>query len=62
LPVFDHLYGHVISGDETRIVLEKNSDPNYREHLEAELKPCATEMWQAQRSGEVVEAENWKKE
>src|SRR4030065_538863 len=45
-PVFTDLYQSVISGEETRIVLEKNSDPNYREKLDAELKVMReSEMW-----------------
>src|SRR5512142_3274544 len=47
-PVFQDLYRRVVSGDETRIVLEKNGDPNYRENLDAELKAMReSEMWQA---------------
>ncbi len=37
-PVFDQLYQSVISGEETRIVLESNSSPDYKEKLSAELK------------------------
>ena len=37
-PVFDTLYKSVVTGVETGIVLEENSDPNYREKLDAELK------------------------
>ncbi|MDD5711307.1 MAG: ketol-acid reductoisomerase [Smithellaceae bacterium] len=47
-PVFDDLYQSVISGEETRIVLEANSAPDYRERLEKELEAMRnTEMWQA---------------
>lgn len=61
-PVFDHLYERVVSGDETRIVLEKNSDPNYRENLEAELKTMRdSEMWQAGAAVRSLRPENWKK-
>jgi ketol-acid reductoisomerase len=61
-PVFDHLYERVIRGDETRIVLEKNSDPNYRQHLEAELKTMReSEMWQAGAAVRSLRTENWKK-
>src|SRR5213079_1790309 len=46
-PVFDELYERVVKGDETRIVLDKNSDPNYREKLDVELKTMHdSEMWQ----------------
>jgi ketol-acid reductoisomerase len=61
-PVFDHLYERVLSGDETRIVLEKNSDPNYRQLLEAELKTMReSEMWQAGAAVRSLRPENWKK-
>jgi ketol-acid reductoisomerase len=47
-PVFDELYPSVISGEETRIVLEANSTPDYKEKLEAELREMReSEMWQA---------------
>jgi len=46
-PVFDELYESVLSGEETRIVLEANSSADYRERLEAEL-------------GEMRESELWK--
>ena len=40
------------NGDETRRVLESNSQPDYRQQLEKELKEVAdSEMWQA---GNVV--------
>ena len=61
-PVFANLYQSVVSGEETRIVLEANSKPDYKEKLDAELKEMAeSEMW---RSGAVVRSlrpENWKK-
>ena len=47
-PVFEKLYQSVASGEETRRVLEANSRPDYREHLEKELKEIAeSEMWKA---------------
>jgi ketol-acid reductoisomerase len=47
-PVFDDLYNSVKTGEETRVVLEANSTPDYREKLEAELKLMReSEMWQA---------------
>jgi len=47
-PVFTELYDRVENGTETKIVLEKNSQPDYREKLNAELKKIAdSEMWQA---------------
>jgi ketol-acid reductoisomerase len=47
-PVFDELYRSVVSGAETRIVLDANSSPDYRERLEEELREMReSEMWQA---------------
>jgi ketol-acid reductoisomerase len=47
-PVFDELYRRVASGAETRIVLEANSAPDYKDKLDAELREMReTEMWQA---------------
>jgi len=46
LPVFDKLYKSVKSGEETRIVLEKTGVPDYKKHLEAELKEMhESELW-----------------
>ncbi len=47
-PVFDDLYESVVSGVETRIVLEANSAADYKEKLDAELREMReSEMWQA---------------
>jgi ketol-acid reductoisomerase len=47
-PVFEQLYQSVESGEETRRVLEANSQPDYRAKLEEELKAIAeSEMWKA---------------
>lgn len=47
-PVFDELYERVVAGEETQIVLDANSDPNYREKLQKELDEMGNmEMWQA---------------
>ena len=60
-PVFDDLYESVVSGEETRIVLDKNSDPNYRENLAKELKVMHdSEMWQAGAAVRSLRPENWK--
>ncbi|HIE24599.1 MAG TPA: ketol-acid reductoisomerase, partial [Anaerolineales bacterium] len=60
-PVFDELYESVVSGEECRIVLDKNSDPNYRENLAAELKVMHdSEMWQAGAAVRSLRPENWK--
>ncbi|MEW5828095.1 MAG: ketol-acid reductoisomerase [Chloroflexota bacterium] len=62
LPVFEELYQSVVDGEETRVVLEKNSDPNYRENLSAELKVMReSEMWQAGAAVRSLRPENWKK-
>jgi ketol-acid reductoisomerase len=61
-PVFDWLYESVASGEQTRIVLEANSAPDYREKLEAELKEMReSEMWQAGAAVRSLRPENWKK-
>jgi ketol-acid reductoisomerase len=47
-PLFEELYGSVVAGNETQIVLEANSSPDYREKLEEELREMReSEMWQA---------------
>jgi ketol-acid reductoisomerase len=62
VPVFDHLYQSVTSGVETRIVLEKNSDPHYREKLDEELRAMReSEMWQAGAAVRSLRPENWGK-
>ena len=53
-PVFDELYESVRSGKETRIVLDANSAPDYRERLDRELEEMKdSEMW---RAGSAVRA------
>jgi ketol-acid reductoisomerase len=47
-PVFDDLYDSVLKGEETRIVIEANSRPDYRERLKKELDEIGnSEMWRA---------------
>jgi ketol-acid reductoisomerase len=47
-PVFEELYRRVVAGEETRLVLEANSSPDYREKLEEELREMReSEMWLA---------------
>jgi ketol-acid reductoisomerase len=47
-PLFDSLYELVATGEETRIVLEKSSAPDYRQKLADELKAMGnSEMWRA---------------
>jgi ketol-acid reductoisomerase len=51
-PLFEELYDSVVSGKETRIVLEANIEPDYRERLQKELDGIKnSEMW---RAGEAV--------
>ncbi len=45
-PVFDELYESVASGNEARITIKANEQPDYREKLEAELAELRnSEMW-----------------
>jgi len=61
-PVFDELYGSVVCGEQTRIVLEANSAPDYKEKLEAELREMReSEMWQAGAAVRALRPENWGK-
>ncbi|GAB5363639.1 hypothetical protein AAMO2058_000901100 [Amorphochlora amoebiformis] len=47
-PVFEELYARVVDGSETQRSLDKNSQPNYHEELQKELKEYAdSEMWRA---------------
>ena len=58
-PVFDELYEKVISGAETRRVLEKNSAPDYRQQLQKELDVIHnSEMWQAGEAVRTLRPEN----
>ncbi len=46
-PVFDDLYNSVKTGEETRVVLEKTSGPDYKKELQKELDEIHnSEMWQ----------------
>jgi ketol-acid reductoisomerase len=61
-PVFDDLYESVTSGVETRIVLDRNSDPQYREKLDEELRTMReSEMWRAGAAVRSLRPENWNK-
>jgi ketol-acid reductoisomerase len=61
-PVFKNLYQSVVTGVETGIVLDKNSDPNYRANLDVELKAMRdSEMWQAGAAVRSLRPENWQK-
>ena len=61
-PVFEELYKRVTSGVETKIVLEANSAPDYRERLEKELAQMRnSEMWQAGAAVRSLRPERRKK-
>jgi ketol-acid reductoisomerase len=59
VPVFEELYPSVVSGEQTRIVLEANSAPDYKEKLEAELRAMReSEMWRAGVAVRALRPEN----
>jgi ketol-acid reductoisomerase len=61
-PVFEDLYKSVKDGTETKITLDANSDPDYREKLDQELKEIReSEMWQAGKKVRELRPENLKK-
>ena len=48
MPVFDELYAEVAAGNEAQRSIDTNSQPDYRQKLEEELREMReTEMWQA---------------
>jgi ketol-acid reductoisomerase len=58
-PLFDELYEAVVSGKETKRVLEANSAPDYREKLQKELDVLKnSEMWQAGAAVRALRPEN----
>lgn len=60
-PVFEELYESVANGTETRRSLTKNSAPNYRAELEAELAEIAShEMWVTGQAVRQLRPENQK--
>jgi ketol-acid reductoisomerase len=61
-PVFEDLYRSVVSGEETRIVLEANCAPDYRSKLNKELSEMGnSEMWRAGAAVRGLRPENRKK-
>ncbi len=59
-PVFDELYASVVSGEETRIVLEANNAPDYRARLEDELRAMReSEMWRAGAAVRSLRPDSW---
>lgn len=60
-PVFTELYKEVKNGNEAKRVIQKNSDPKYREKLEKELEKIRnSEMWQTGSKIRELRPENWK--
>jgi ketol-acid reductoisomerase len=58
-PVFEELYQRVVSGEETRIVLEANSAPDYSQRLRKELDEMKnSEMWRAGAAVRALRPEN----
>ena len=58
-PVFDELYERVVSGEETRIVLEANSASDYAKRLRKELDEIKnSEMWRAGAAVRALRPEN----
>ena len=62
VPVFDELYERVVSGKETAVVLDVNSQPGYRDRLQKELDEIKnSEMWQAGAAVRSLRPERRKK-
>ena len=62
VPVFEDLYKSVETGEEARITLEANSDPEYKSKLRVELDEIKnSEMWKAGAEVRKLRPENWKK-
>lgn len=60
-PIFEELYERVKTGKETQIVLDANSDPNYKEKLNRELSEMAgQEIWQAGKAVRSLRPERQK--
>jgi ketol-acid reductoisomerase len=59
LPVFTELYESVASGKESQRSIDSNSQPDYREKLEVELKQLRdSELWQAGKTVRSLRPEN----
>src|SRR4029079_5649718 len=59
LPVFTELYESVAAGKEYQRSIDSNSQPDYREKLEVELKELReSEMWQAGKAVRSLRPEN----
>ncbi len=61
-PLFNELYDEVLNGNETKRTLEFNSQSNYRDLFEKELKEIREhEMWRAGETVRQLRPENAKK-
>ena len=59
LPVFNELYSEVAKGNEAQRSIDSNSQPDYRQKLEVELKELRdSEMWQAGAAVRNLRPEN----
>ena len=59
LPVFNELYDSVAAGKESQRSIDSNSQPDYREKLEEELRELReSEMWQAGQTVRSLRPEN----
>ncbi len=59
LPVFEDLYERVASGKEAKVVIDANSQLNYRDKLEEELSELReSELWQAGQQVRNLRPEN----
>ena len=62
VPLFEELYESVLSGKETKRVLEANSAPDYREKLQKELDIIKnSEMWKTGAAVRALRPENRRK-
>jgi len=58
-PVFEELYDSVAAGNEAQRSIDSNSQPDYREKLEEELRELSeSEMWQAGKEVRKLRPEN----
>src|SRR5260370_42082666 len=58
-PVFEELYNSVATGKESQRSIDSNSQPDYREKLNIELKELRdSEMWQAGKTVRSLRPEN----
>jgi ketol-acid reductoisomerase len=59
LPVFNELYESVAAGKESQRSIDSNSQPDYREKLEEELKELReSELWEAGKAVRSLRPEN----